>query len=85
MTALRDTVSLETIVDKFSAGPRRILGLSTPAIERGQPAEITLFDPDLAWTYAGAVHSLSHNDALAGRTFTGKVIGTLCGGQLWIN
>ena len=85
MTALRDTVPLETIVDKFSAGPRRILGLQIPVIERGRPAEITLFDPDLTWTYAGAVHSLSRNDALAGQTFTGKVIGTVYGGQLWIN
>jgi len=84
-TALRDTVPLADIVDKFNAGPRRLLGLPVPPIEKGAQAELTIFDPDVQWTYEGARQSLSHNDALAGRAFTGRILGTICGGRVAIN
>ncbi len=84
-TALQDSVSLPVIIDKFAAGPRRILGLEIPSIEKGQGADLTFFDPSVEWTYEGTVHSLSQNDALTGSSFKGKVIGTLCKGHLMIN
>lgn len=84
-TALLDMVPLAEIVDKFYAGPRRILGIQVPGIERNIAAELTLFDPSLQWTYSGTKHSLSFNDALIGKTFTGKVIGSLLGDHLVIN
>jgi dihydroorotase len=84
-TALKDSVPLRVIVDKFSSGPRRILGLDVEPIEKGQRADLTFFDPSEEWTYEGTTHSLSQNDALAGSSFSGKVIGTLCKGHLMIN
>jgi len=84
-TALMDAVSLAEIVDKFYAGPRRILGLQVPVIERNAKAELTLFDPSIQWQYTGSKNSLSSNDALNGKSFTGKVISTVLNDNLVIN
>jgi dihydroorotase len=84
-TVLRYVMPLQEIIDKFCAGPRQILGIDVPLIRRGALAELTLFDPDIEWTYKGTGHSLSRNDALAGKSFTGKVIATVVKDQLTIN
>ncbi len=84
-SVLRFVMPLEQIIDKFCAGPRQILGVEIPLIRRGAAAELTLFDPDIEWTYTGTRHSQSKNDALSGRTFTGKVIASVVKDQLVIN
>lgn len=84
-TVLRYVMPLEEIIDKFCAGPRGILGIEIPVIRRGAPAELTIFDPDIEWKYSGSRFSLSKNDALTGRTFTGKVIATVAKDQVMIN
>jgi dihydroorotase len=84
-SALREAVSLHDIVSKFYEGPRRILNIPIPAIQRNAAAELTIFDPDIHWLYEGTRHSLSNNDALRGRQFTGRVVGTVARGQLLIN
>lgn len=84
-TALRFVMPLEDIIAKFCNGPRQLLGIDIPQIRRGFDAELTLFDPDIEWTYGGTRHSLSKNDALIGRSFTGKVVGSVFKGHLLIN
>ena len=84
-TALKDAMPLNDIVIKFYEGPRKVLGLNVPAIERNAKAELTLFDPTINWLYEGSKKSLSSNDALRGRTFTGKAIATIVNGHLVIN
>jgi dihydroorotase len=84
-TALRLVMPLEDIIAKFCSGPRQILGIAIPQIRRGAVAELTLFDPDIEWTYTGTSHSLSRNDALRGRAFTGKVIGSILKDHLTVN
>ena len=84
-TALRFVMPLEDIIDKFCTGPRQLLGIEVPQIRRGFDAELTLFDPDIEWTYKGTRHSQSVNDAMTGRTFTGKVIATVLKDHVSIN
>lgn len=84
-TALRDVVPIEVIIDKFCSGPYGILGLEPSVIKKGNNAELVVFDPAKEWTYEKSVHSLSQNDALAGRRFTGRVLATLYGDHLMIN
>ncbi len=84
-TVLKDIIPLEALIDKFCAGPAGILGLEVSLIEKGNLANLTLFDPSVEWKYQGSSHSLSKNDALKGTTFTGKVIGTFSKGRLVIN
>lgn len=84
-TALREAMPLTDIVSKFYAGPREILGMSIPLIQKNAKAELTVFDPDIQWQYEGTKHSLSANDALRGQRFTGKVVATVSHQHLWIN
>ena len=84
-TALKGIVAIEDIVSRFSTGPRTILGLETPVIQKGTAADLTFFDPGIEWLYEGSSHSLSKNDALSGMKFTGKVIGTFYKNRLMIN
>lgn len=84
-TVLRFVMPLEQIIDKFCSGPRQILGIEVPLIRRGAQAELTMFDPDIEWTYKGTKHSQSVNDAMSGRTFTGKVIATVLKDHVSIN
>lgn len=84
-TALCNHMETGDIVDKFCGGPYRILGLPVPAISPDQLANLTLFDPDVEWTYPGTKHSLSKNDALAGQLFKGKVLGVILGKNSYLN
>jgi dihydroorotase len=72
-TALGKQVPLERLIDCFSVNPRRILGLPSGEIREGQPACLTVFDPDAQWTYsADSVKSKSANSPFIGMTLTGK-------------
>lgn len=84
-TVLKDVMPVSDIIDKFCFGPARILGLDVSPVEKGSVANLTFFDPGKEWNYKGSTHSLSKNDALAGTSFTGKVIGTFSKGRLLIN
>ncbi|MFH0983273.1 MAG: dihydroorotase [Planctomycetota bacterium] len=39
-----------TLVRLMSTGPARVLGLPTPTLAAGQPADITIIDPEAHWT-----------------------------------
>jgi len=81
-TALKDVVSLERIVACFTAGPRRILGLAAPALDEGEPANLTAFDPAARWTLAaGDMRSKSRNTPFAGFAFTGRPLGIVHRGK----
>jgi dihydroorotase len=79
-TYLHRELSLGMLVQKLCVAPRQILGLPVPKIEQGQPAEITVFDPDLSWTLeVGHILSKSKNTPFIGQSFTGKVLKTVVG------
>ncbi|RAU81594.1 dihydroorotase [Pontibacter arcticus] len=83
ITNLTDALSLEQIIEKFTSGPRRILGLAQPKIETGQVANLTLFHPNLTWTPTEEeTASKSRNSPFYGKPLTGKVIGTFHKQQL---
>lgn len=71
-------LSLETIIDKLSVGPRKALGLDIPQLKKGEPAKLTIFDPELNWTYRESeIKSLSANSPFIDHEFTGKVLATI--------
>lgn len=75
-TALKDTLDITQLVDKLAIRPRQITGIEIPTIREGQSAEVTLFQPDAAWTCtASDIRSLSDNSPFLGYTFTGRVAG----------
>lgn len=72
--ALKAGLSPEQIVEKMSANPRKILGLSNPVLKEGISANFILFDPGEEWTYDEKTnYSRSENSPFMGKKLTGKV------------
>ena len=72
-TFLGDWLSDELFVEKAAIAPRKILGLPMPALELGQPAELTVFSPAQQWVYRREQgYSRSHNSPFFGQQFTGR-------------
>lgn len=75
---------VEKLVAAFSANPRKLLALETATIEKGNAANLTVFDPDAEWTYS-SIRSLSRNTPALGLTLKGKVMGVVNKGQMVVN
>ncbi|WP_242928467.1 dihydroorotase [Pontibacter vulgaris] len=85
-TFLSDTLNTETILVKLTSGPRQVLGLPEPQIKVGEPANLTIFNPDLTWTpTAEACRSKSKNSPFFGLELKGKVLGIINKGQIVLN
>jgi len=84
-TALKGKVELEKIVSAFANNPRKVLGMENK-IEEGAEADLTLFNPDLKWTFAESdIKSKSKNTPFVGTDFTGKALGIINKGRLQLN
>jgi len=82
-TALKNTLNTTSIVEKLTSFPKAILGLDAYVIEEGNLADLTLFDPNIKWTYLEKnIVSKSKNSPLIGKEFTGKAIAIVNKGQL---
>ena len=76
-------VSLETILERMSAGPARAFDLEEPRIEVGARANLVALDLDAEWTVAeDGFRSLSANSWLLGETLRGRVVKTVADGRL---
>ena len=76
-------VSLETILERMSAGPARAFDLDEPRIEVGARANLVALDLDAEWTVAeDGFRSLSANSWLLGETLRGRVVKTVADGRL---
>jgi dihydroorotase len=75
-------LSLETLLERMSAGPARVFGLEEPRIEVGARANLVVLDLDSEWTVTEAgFRSLSANSWLLGETLRGRVIRTIADGR----
>lgn len=84
-TALKGKVELTKIVEAMANTPRRILGIENKIAE-GTEADLTLFNPDLKWTFAESdIKSKSKNTPFVGTDFIGKSIGVINKGKLQLN
>lgn len=69
-------LSLSEVLKKIVVNPRTILHLPVPKIEAGEPANLTIFDPSLKWTFEKRhVKSRSMNSPYLGDELTGKALG----------
>src|SRR4029079_9238927 len=67
-------LSLETLLDRMSAGPARAYGLEPPRIAVGAPANLVLVDPNASWRVEeSGFRSRSANSWLLGQTLRGQV------------
>jgi dihydroorotase len=84
-TALKGKVDLGVVIAALSNTPRKLLGFENK-IEVGATADLTLFDPDMVWTFSDAdIKSKSKNTPFVGTTFVGKALGIFNKGKLQLN
>ena len=71
----------QTVVQKMSYNPAKILGLPKGTLQIGADADITVVDPDVKWTVsAGDFHSKSKNSPYIGWELFGKASAVFVGG-----
>jgi dihydroorotase len=75
-------LSLMRIVELFTTGPARVLGMERK-IAAGQPADLTIFSAEHAWTYnVKESPSKSRNSPFDGRKFKGAAMATVVAGRV---
>ncbi|MEN9975840.1 MAG: hypothetical protein RLZZ282_1846, partial [Verrucomicrobiota bacterium] len=73
----------DLIVKRFSAEPRRFMGLPAVTIEPGQPADLILFAPDTTTTFtAEFMRSKSKNTPFLDKTLMGRVDLVVLGNEI---
>jgi dihydroorotase len=76
-------ISMWHLVSLMSANPARIIGRPYGRLSVGGPADITIFDPQLEWTYRTAAgRSKSRNSPFDGWKLKGAVVATVVGGRV---
>ena len=76
-------ISLETLLERMSAGPARAFGLPEPTIEVGARANLVLLDLEAEWTVTeDGFRSRSANSWLLGQQLRGRVVKTVADGRL---
>jgi len=70
------------LVELFTTGPARVLGRERK-LAAGQPADLTIFSPDHAWTFRACESaSKSRNTPFDGRAFRGAPMATIVAGRV---
>ena len=70
-------------VSRFAAAPAALFGLPGGSLDAGAPADVTVIDPEAAWTCEpGALLSRSRNTPFAGRALRGRAVLTVVGGAI---
>jgi len=75
-------LTLETLLERMSAGPARAFGIPEPVIEVGARANLVALDLDAEWDVTeDGFRSLSANSWLLGKTLRGRVVRTIADGR----
>lgn len=81
---LSNSLTISQMVEKLAILPRKILGLDAPKLGPGMAANLTVFNPDLEWTFSQKdIYSKSKNTPFLGWRMKGKVLGVVSNGRVW--
>jgi len=76
-------ITLNRMVELFTAGPESVLQLGRGTLAAGAPGDVTIFATDLDWTYdVNQSLSRSRNSPFDGRTFHGGPVATVVNGEI---
>jgi dihydroorotase len=76
-------IPLMRLVALFTTGPAGILKLDRGTLAVGAPADVTIFDPELRWTYdVNRSYSKSRNSPWHGKAFRGGAVATIVDGAV---
>ena len=84
-TVLRKAeLSTEAVINLFTSGPARVVGIELTPLEPGQEAELVVLKPDEAWEFRrDDIHSRSRNTPLVGSRYRGRVQATIARNTLF--
>lgn len=81
-----DKFGWDTIVNKYSAEPRRLMGLDVPSIKEGSKVDLVLFDTDKETTFdSDFMKSKAENTPFLDRTLTGSVDLVILGTEILLD
>jgi dihydroorotase len=76
-------ISWPRLIEMMSTAPARIFGLPGGTLQEESPADVTIIDPDAAWTIdVERFVSKSHNCPFQATAVRGRVVATIVGGVL---
>ena len=76
-------IPLMRLISMYTVGPARVLGLDRGRLAVGRPGDVTVLDPERAWTYdVNKTHSKSKNSPFHGRTFRGGPVASIVSGTV---
>jgi dihydroorotase len=76
-------LKLPEMIDRLSTTPAEILGIDAGHLSVDAPADIVIFDPNAHWTLKPEnMLSHGHNTPFANWEFQGKVMKTICKGEI---
>ncbi len=76
-------IGLVRLVELFTTGPARVLGIDRGTLAQGAAADVTVFSPSLEWTYdVNKSFSKSRNSPFDGKTFRGGPVATVVAGEI---
>ncbi len=76
-------IALPRMVELFTTGPARILGIDRGTFAIGAPADVTIFSTEREWTYdVNRSLSKSRNSPFHGKTFRGGPVATIVAGEI---
>ena len=79
----RKALTLPEILTMLTVNPAKLLRLDRGTLSVGTPADITILDPDHAWTYDKEESpSLSRNTPFHGMNLRGRALATIVGGKV---
>ncbi|HLH44260.1 MAG TPA: dihydroorotase [Bryobacteraceae bacterium] len=76
-------IELPRLVELFTAGPARILGINRGTLAPGAPGDVTIFSLDREWVYdVNKSFSKSRNSPFHGKSFRGGPVATVVAGRI---
>ncbi|MEO8621710.1 MAG: dihydroorotase [bacterium] len=79
----RNIIDVPLLVERMACAPARLFKLPGGSLRRGALADVTVFDPDVAWTVdASKFRSKGRNTPYAGMELRGRVDCTLVDGRI---
>src|SRR5579864_7998232 len=76
-------IGLVRLIELFTTGPARILGIPRGTLATGSAGDVTIFSLDREWTYdVNKSFSKSRNSPFDGKTFRGGPVATIVNGAI---
>lgn len=76
-------ISMMRMVELFTTGPAHVFGLDCGRLAPGVPADVTIIDPEIQWTYdVNQSFSKSKNSPFDGAKFRGGPVATIVDGSI---